>query len=284
MPVKKKETTDLKIFKENLNYINEFNARNDKTYTLKMNQFGDLTHEEFIQQHVKSHRQTTKVREIPELEDKALPPVSFDWRQKGVVGPVLNQGQCGDVVAIVAVELAESVCAINTSKYVQLSLQQLIDCSEGCNGGTFQNIFRYIEKHGLESGAEYPYTGMSGNCKYNASKVVCKLSAFVQVPTGNETAMEVDLVTYGPLAAGIDASHNSFQFYSGGVYYEPACSSTQLDTAIFVVGYGVLNNADYWICENSWGTGWGMNGYILMSRNRNNNCGIATDAYYGIDG
>jgi len=261
-------------------YINEFNARKDRSYTLKMNKFGDLSHEEFVSKYVKSNVGTIAGSMTTNPSYQAL-PVSFDWREKNIVPPVMDlPSSCGDVLAIVGLELAETVCAINSSHYVQLSLQQLIDCSSACNGGSFDTTFKYLKTYGLESAASYPDTQTSGPCKYNASEVVCKPSNISQVPTGNETAMAVDLIQYGPLIAGIDASHGSFQFYDGGVYYQSACSATDIDMAILVVGYGVLNNQDYWICENAWGTAWGLDGYILMSRNRNNNCGIATDTYY----
>ena len=96
----------------------------------------------------------------------------------------------------------------------------------------------------------------------------------------SEQDLQVAVATVGPISVAIDASHHSFHTYGRGIYYEPACSSTSLDHAVLVVGYGTLNGQDYWLVKNSWGTSWGMKGYIMMARNRNNHCGIASRASY----
>ena len=96
--------------------------------------------------------------------------------------------------------------------------------------------------------------------------------------------MQIALATVGPIAVAIDSTHPSFIFYSSGVYDEPACSTTQLAHTIIIVGYGTFNNGttsrDYYIGKNSWSETWGMHGYVWMSRNKNNQCGIATKASY----
>ena len=103
---------------------------------------------------------------------------------------------------------------------------------------------------------------------------------FFEIPRGSESSLQKAVAFGGPVSVTIDASHLSFQLYSKGVYNEPSCSSVELDHAVLVVGYGTLKGEDYWLVKNSWGVNWGMNGYIMMARNKDNQCGIATSAVY----
>jgi cathepsin L len=144
------------------------------------------------------------------------------------------------------------------------------------------NAFKYIiANNGIDTEASYPYTAQDGSCHYSASNIGATLSSYQDIPQGSESSLTNAIGTVGPVSVAIDASHSSFQFYRSGVYYEPACSTTELDHGVLAVGYG-SSTADYYIVKNSWGTTWGMQGYILMSRNRNNNCGIATSASYPV--
>ncbi len=105
--------------------------------------------------------------------------------------------------------------------------------------------------------------------------------SYVQFNSLNENDLTKVIANIGPIAVAIDAS--SMQFYSSGVYYSSTCNSNNLNHGVTVVGYGSDGiNQDYYIVKNSWGVSWGMNGYILMARNKNNNCGIATAPVYPI--
>jgi C1A family cysteine protease len=122
-----------------------------------------------------------------------------------------------------------------------------------------------------------PYVGRPSFCIYTSDLGVTNVTGWTQVVPGDEEAL-AEAVAEGPVAAVIDASHSSFQLYTGGIYDEPACSSVAVNHGVGIVGYGT----DYWIVKNSWGTAWGDAGYIRMTRNKKNQCGIATDAIFPI--
>ena len=127
----------------------------------------------------------------------------------------------------------------------------------------------------------YPYDAEQGpRCLFDPSEIAARDYGFVDINQGDEYALEAAVAHFGPASIAIDASQSSFQFYSGGVYYDPGCSSNDLDHGVLAVGYGKDEDTqhDYWMVKNSWGTGWGDEGYIKMRRNKNNHCGVATMA------
>jgi len=167
-----------------------------------------------------------------------------------------------------------SNCAIQGKRpYIPVNKGQVESCVGcSCAGGSPTAVYEYLKQYGVEEGSS-----QCGTCVHNVTAVFCLLTAFTELPVGDEEALKVATYMQGPVAVGFDASHASFQMYSGGIYYEPACSSSMLDHSLLVVGYGSAGaGRDYWIAQNSWGPGWGMNGFILLSRNRGNNCGVAS--------
>uniref|UniRef100_A0A146M7N7 Cathepsin L n=1 Tax=Lygus hesperus TaxID=30085 RepID=A0A146M7N7_LYGHE len=151
----------------------------------------------------------------------------------------------------------------------------------GCEGGLMDDGFKYIKKNGgIDTEKSYPYTGEDGKCHATKKNIVARVTGFVDVKKDSEAALQAAVATVGPISVAIDASSNDFQLYAGGVYNEKSCSSTELDHGVLAVGYGVYKGKAYWLVKNSWGTNWGISGYIMMSRNKNNQCGIATEASY----
>merc|ERR1712142_100363 len=289
----------MKIYMENKHKIAKHNMLfhgGQKKYHLKMNKYGDLLHHEFVSTmngwrgnntggSYKKNRLHLGVTFIEPDEDVLLPK-NVDWREKGAVTPVKNQGQCGSCWSFSATGALEGQHFRKTGKLVSLSEQNLVDCStrygnHGCNGGLMDFAFKYIKDNkGTDTEESYPYEAMDDDCRYHREDRGATDVGFVDIPQGNEDALKAALATVGPVSIAIDASRSSFQFYSTGVYDEPNCSPMNLNHGVLAVGYGTENGQDYWLVKNSWGPGWGDEGYIKMTRNKDNQCGVASAASY----
>lgn len=278
------------IFAANVEYIKEHNQKysnGEKSYYLGVNQFTDLAHSEFLglyMGHLLTPRESTNASMFLSPSNILLPD-QVDWRTKGYVTPVKDQGQCGSCWSFSATGSLEGQHFKATGTLLSLSEQQLVDCSgsfgnQGCNGGLMDQAFEYIKScGGIETEDEYPYEAEGEKCHFKKKLEKAEVSGFVDVPK-SEVKLQEAVATQGPVSVAIDASHRSFQSYKAGVYDEPECSSTQLDHGVLVVGYGTEEGKDYWLVKNSWNTIWGEEGYIKMSRNKDNQCGIATQASY----
>jgi len=279
------------VFAVNLEYINKHNseyALGLHSYTLGINAFADLTNKEFVKKY--NRYISPAIHEQVEVEadiDVASLPESVDWRTEGYVTPVKNQGQCGSCWAFSAIVTMEGAHFKKSGQLVSLSEQNLVDCvkynSAGCNGGfPIDGIHYAIKNGGVDTESAYKYHARNGHCHFKKDHVGATFTSAKRVAHKNETALQSALATIGPISVAIDASRWSFQLYKGGVYNEPHCSTTSLDHGVAAVGYGTEDGKDYYIVKNSWGKSWGEDGYIKMSRNHKNQCGIATDACYAI--
>ena len=157
-----------------------------------------------------------------------------------------------------------------TGKLISLSEQNPVNCSQpqsnkDCNDGLMDNAFQYFKSNGgLDSEESYPYHAKAGSCKYKPENSVANDAHFVDIHQWERSLMKA-VTTVGAISVAIDASCFSFWFYKEGVYYDPHCSSRNLDHSILVVGYGFegaksIHNK-YWIVNIGKGKRWGMNGY-----------------------
>jgi len=280
------------VWESNLKIVDNHNLEADlgvHTYWLGMNAYADMTNDEFnrVMNGYNATRQSQGTARRTFTFDPSLELAdTVDWRTKGYVTPVKDQGQCGSCWAFSSTGSLEGQHFAKTGQLVSLSEQNLVDCSKkqgnmGCNGGLMDAAFEYIKvNNGIDTEQSYKYEARDGSCRFKAADVGATDTGSTDVPTKNENALQQALSSVGPISVAIDASHSSFQLYRSGVYNEARCSQTQLDHGVLAVGYGTEAGKDYWLVKNSWGTSWGAQGYIMMSRNKSNQCGIATSASY----
>ncbi|XP_031503030.1 cysteine protease XCP1-like [Nymphaea colorata] len=278
------------IFKDNLMHIDRVNRKN-KSYWLGLNEFADMSHEEFKAKYLGTrpkrrdhggagHDAGNGFR----YSNVVSIPKSVDWRRKGAVTAVKNQGQCGSCWAFSTVAAVEGINQIVTANLTSLSEQELVDCDDnnhGCNGGIIDYAYSFIVNNGgLHREEDYPYLMRENTCLQKKGDLeVVTISGYEDVPPNDESLLKA--LAHQPVAVAIEASGRDFQFYSGGVFTGPC--STDLDHGVTAVGYGSTKGMDYIIVRNSWGPKWGEKGYIRMKRNtgsREGLCGINMMASY----
>jgi len=277
------------MWRKNVEEVKTHNAEFSNTYTIGINQFSDMSEEEFSSIMLSGLKVPTHEHKGAEFRATNTPvPNTVDWIKKGYVTPVKNQGHCGSCYAFAATGSLEGQWFAKSGELPSLSEQQIVDCSRrygnlGCNGGWYTAGWEYIkDAGGSDSEDSYPYTARQGYCRFDRSGVAAEDHGGVEIkPSGDENALKEAVATVGPIAVAISVSGN-FGRYTGGVYYNAQCHNDMwhLNHAVLVVGYGTEEGEDYWLVKNSWGSMWGLDGYIKMARNRGNNCGIACKAAY----
>jgi KDEL-tailed cysteine endopeptidase len=286
------------VFFENLKYINTMNDDPSSGIRYTMNQFGDYTMDEFdMWMKGMDMLNTSRTRGCKSyVGGEQYAPVStdvpdaWDWREHGAVTAVKNQGQCGSCWSFSATGAMEGAVAISTGQLVNLSEQQLMDCSKiygdfGCNGGLMDSAFDYAIDNGMCLESDVPYTATDGTCDNSVTSCnkVAYFSYCMDVPQNNEEELK-NAVFQTPVSVTIEADTRTFQFYSSGIIDSADCG-TNLDHGVLAVGYGETSDGEkYWIVKNSWGETWGENGYVRIARsddtNTNGICGIAMSASF----
>jgi cathepsin F len=280
----------LNNFKATMERVAEKNAKSRKA-VYGITKFSDLSPEEFQTNFLMKN--PIQVDKKPRDKNRVLPtklknedlPASFDWRQHGAVTPVKDQKQCGSCWAFSVTENIESMWILAkkaTNSTVNLSPQQIVDCDTndgGCNGGNTPTAYEYvISAGGQEPESSYPYTAEDGNCRFDKSDVVAKITNWQwATEIYSETEVQNNLVGWGPLSVCVDAS--SWQDYVSGIMTWEECAYINvLDHCVQLVGYNATNaDNSYWIVRNSWNTDWGIEGYIWLEM-WEDTCGITYEA------
>jgi len=274
------------IFEANLNTIGQLNSQNPRA-TFGINKFALLSSEEFQQQYLTLRAARDPNAPVAETFSQKIVddiPTSFDWRPKGAVTPVKDQGQCGSCWAFSATGNIEGQWFLAGHPLTSLSEQNLVDCDHecqdaddcdaGCNGGLQPNAYQYVIKNGgIDTEDSYPYEAEDRTCRFKPASVGSKISNWTFV-SKDEGQMAAYLVQHGPLAVAVDAQ--IWQFYVGGVI--TMLCGTDLDHGVLIVGYDVETDVlgykiNYWIIKNSWGADWGNSGYVYIERG-NGQCGV----------
>lgn len=365
------------VWKDNHEFVqahNKLAARGKRTFTVAINHLADMSNDEYRLTLLGKRQSSSSAKAMESFRPSVrAAPDAYDWRTEGgVVNSVKNQAQCGSCWAFSAVAAMEgafnrkangsvplqckgTTCGDDNVPCCSFSEQELVDCvnkgKDNCNTGgeMHDGIVEIVKDQGgmINTEKQYPYSSGGGTSKGvchadNSASVPTGITGYANVTSGDEAALKQASYEKTIISIGIDASQQSFQFYSSGVYDEPKCHNkvAQLDHGVAIVGYGVgtapapgpspgpapgpsdcVNNndkkscsaesgchwcplgggdffcfsfpcvseqatlapqVDYWWVRNSWGESWGMDGYIQMSRNKDNQCGVASDAIYAL--
>lgn len=288
----------LQNFANNDDIINTHNAKN-LSYTLGHNKFSHLSVDEW-RQYVRlgldrPSNAATASGVHGEPADVSSLTTAIDWTTKGAVTGVKDQGQCGSCWSFSTTGALEGSYYNKYGTLKSFSEQNFVDCDtlsnggrdHGCNGGLMDNAFSWAQKNGgVCSEADYPYvsgtTQKAGTCTQSKCAKDAKVAptGFKDVTANSDTAM-MSALNLGPVSVAIEADQTAFQLYKSGVF--TATCGTNLDHGVLAVGYGTLNNVDYYKVKNSWGTSWGMDGYILLQRGvsqKEGQCGILAEPSY----
>lgn len=163
----------------------------------------------------------------------------------------------------------ESVNFIATGKLYALSEQEIMDCNVegkgGCKGGWEQEVYEYVSKYSLTTEANYPTNPASQTCDKSGKERVARISTFVNMAPYSSDEELMQAVMKQPVIVGIDIRNPALVSYKSGVFTGPC--GVDPNHVVQVVGFDETpEGLKYWIARNSWGSGWGEDGYIRIQR------------------
>jgi cathepsin B len=281
--------------------VREVNSRKDVTWTAALNprfkemtkaQFDSMNRAKFTPPDFKSFNSVPIPKNLPETFDAAA-----EWPMCETIGHIYDQGHCGSCWAMAAFESLQDRFCIhsNGTRKPLISAQHMTSCTPGCygcNGGWSASAFSFARGNGIASEECIPY--QMGECAHpgcttwptpKCNKTCYPDSSMPLDPTksyaasykstkNNEEQIMSEIMTFGPVTAAFTV-YADFATYKSGVYYHVSGAASG-GHAVKIVGWGILNGTKYWKIANSWNTDWGMDGYFLMRRGKND-CGIESD-------
>ncbi|XP_012391537.1 cathepsin F isoform X1 [Orcinus orca] len=276
------ETTEearwrMSVFANNMVRAQKIQALDRGTARYGVTKFSDLTEEEFRTIYLNpllKEEPDKRMRLAQSIPD--LPPPEWDWRSKGAVTKVKDQGMCGSCWAFSVTGNVEGQWFLKRGSLLSLSEQELLDCDKvdkACLGGLPSNAYSAIRTlGGLETEDDYSYHGHLQACSFSAEKAKVYINDSVEL-SQNEQKLAAWLAKKGPISVAINAF--GMQFYRHGISHplRPLCSPWLIDHAVLLVGYGNRSATPFWAIKNSWGTDWGEEGYYYLHRG-SGACGV----------
>ena len=211
------------------------------------------------------------------MDIQALPS-AWDWRDLDGVTPVRNQGGCGSCWAFGTVGALECAIKIWDGQSLDLSEQWLLDCNQegwSCNGGWWAHSYHMIDTKTDPCGgfgpvyeSELPYVAFqqSCNCPYHNDVDLCIQNWGYVGGSSSVTptdAIKQAILIYGPVSVGVYASA-AMQAYGGGIF-NSCINDMGINHAVVLVGWDdSMGSSGVWILRNSWGPGWGVDGYMYI--------------------
>ena len=248
-------------------------AKGEHSYHLGITKFADITNKEFIKRYT--------MDPIPALEDVPTQnqkpttnlqyPETLDFRTRGIIGPIEDQGKCGSCYSFSSVAATEAAYSMKSGMFRQLSKQELVDCGSltglamsGCSGGVLESAYRYLVQDGISQASDYPYTAKVGKCiAYKTSRFL-KLSGYKMLDSISKDGFLSMLATQ-PMSIAVQMM-DYLKLYKGGIVDVKGPCGFFYNHGILAVGYSnSQKNGDipYLILKNSYGENWGEDGYML---------------------